>query len=135
MSLLIVTASLALGGCDAWPTVVNNRSAETINYRYHQSSYQEWSQEFHLESGKASRLSREHWVQDILGLELQDGNRNYNYSYNVLAPLRSGCSSWFLARRFKFTPDCYVTYWGNGRLTASFLEPQGLTFQEVRDGG
>jgi hypothetical protein len=121
-------------GCDAWPTVIDNRSHDQIRFQYHERSHTEWSAFFHLEGGEAQRLAREHWVQDLTGLRIEAAGHRYNFGYSALEPLRRAYSSPLLLRRLKFTPDCYVTYTGNGNISASFDQPMGLAFRNFGNG-
>jgi hypothetical protein len=126
-SLVGLTVVLALGGCDAWPTVVNNRTENPIKLQYRAEGHSEWSGTFPVGAGKAQRLAREHWVQGMLGLRIQERGKIYELSFKDLLPVREGCPSDLLARRFKFAADCYVDYLGEGRLHSSYNESQGLT--------
>jgi hypothetical protein len=117
-----------LSACDAWPTVINNRSKQPIWFRYDARGETGWSGTFAVSIGEAQSLSREHWVQDIRGFRVQEGGRQYVFSYRSLKPIRASCSSTDLGRRLKLTPDCYVTYLGQGRIRASYREPEGLRY-------
>ena len=129
----LVTASLMffLAGCDAWPTVIDNRSGQNIKLRYHDSSYEEWSAPLLIRSRKAQRLALEHWVQDMVGLKISEGRFVYSFSYASLAPIRKACSSNWVARRLKITPDCYITYLGKGQVSGSFVRPENLSIEDA----
>jgi hypothetical protein len=126
--LTAVALMACLSACDAWPTVINNQSGQPIRFRYAAQGETGWSATFALPSGEAQSLAREHWVQDIRGFRVLEGARQYDFTYQSLGPVRAGCSSTELGRRLKLTADCYVTYLGQGRIRASYQEPNGLHF-------
>jgi len=130
----MLPALFLLGGCDAWPTVLENGSKRPIDFQYHEISHEDWSAKFSLEAGISQRLALEHWVQDISDIRVYDGASAYNFDHAALTTVRRACESSFLGRVFKFAPDCYVTYHGHGRLSASFNPPSGLTFKKYGDG-
>ncbi len=130
-SLGCLALALALSGCDAWPTVVNNQTEAPIKLRYLVDDESKWSGGFLIAAGKAQRLAREHWVQDIVGVHIEERGKTYALSFRDLTPMRQSCPSNSLARRLKLAPDCYVNYLGDGRLRGSFEEPKGLTFQNL----
>src|SRR5579859_3027499 len=106
--LLFALLPVVLCGCDAWPTVVNNNTSHPVTIRYHQREYDFWSASISIEPNKAMRLAREHWIQDIAGIIIQDGNRTYELSEDALIPLRNACPSIEFTRRLKLAPDCYL---------------------------
>jgi hypothetical protein len=132
-SLTPLIFALALGGCDAWPIVVNNRTEGAIRLQYHAHDFLQWSGTFPISAGNAQRLANGHWIQDMVGLKIEEGGKIYELSYDDLAPVRRGYPSNILARRFKFALDCYVDYLGRGRLRSSFAEPRNLRFEKVSD--
>jgi hypothetical protein len=134
LPVLLGLALLTLSGCDAWPTIMNNRSGRSIVFRYHERSHKEWSASFQLRADRAQRLAQEHWVQDITGLRVIDNGKLYMFDYASLEPIRRACSSMSLARRLKITPDCYVTYAGDGRVSGSFVGPAKLIIDDSRTG-
>ena len=134
LSVVALAIVLLLGGCDAWPTVINNRSSHPILIRYHQQSYIDWSAIYTLKAGEAQGLAREHWIQDIISIQIMDASRNYIFSNSALEPLRHSCESRLIFRRLKFTPDCFLTYKGNGTLSASFDRPKFLVFRNLSHG-
>ncbi|KQN06577.1 hypothetical protein ASE85_19850 [Sphingobium sp. Leaf26] len=127
----IASLMFFLAGCDAWPTVIDNRSGQNIKLRYHDSSYEEWSAPLLIRSDKAQRLALEHWVQDMVGLRINEGRSVYSFSYASLAPIRKACASNLVARRLKITPDCYITYLGKGQLSSSFAKPENLSIEDA----
>jgi hypothetical protein len=129
-SFLLSGILLLLSGCDAWPTILDNRSHHAIHFHYREHSHEEWSAEFGLKKGEAQTLAREHWVQDIVGLQIVEAGRRYSFDYAAMAPLRRACSSFVLSRRLKFTPDCYLTYQGSGRVSASYAKPARIRFHD-----
>jgi hypothetical protein len=123
-----------LAGCDAWPTIIDNGSQQAIRFRYHESGHESWSAEFSLPAGEAQRLAREHWVQDILALRIEEAGHRYDFTYSELEPVRRACSSSLASCLLDLAPDCYVTYHGGGRLSASFQKPENLLFKDLRNG-
>ncbi|MDV3479177.1 hypothetical protein [Sphingobium yanoikuyae] len=130
-AIVAISLTFPLAACDAWPTVIDNRSGQNIKLQYHDSSYEEWSATLSIRSGRAQRLSLEHWVQDMVGLRIEEGRSVYNFSHSSLAPIRKACASNLVARRLKITPDCYITYLGKGQLRGSFIEPENLSIEDA----
>lgn len=130
----LVLFPILLGGCDAWPTVIDNRSGHDIRFRYQASGREDWSAEFDLPAGEARRLAREHWVQNVEGFVIGEGQHRYTVGHAALAPARHSCPSSSLSRRLKFAPDCYLTYHGQGRFTASFTAPPDIAYHQLQPG-
>ena len=126
--------AVVLSGCDAWPTVVNNGTSVPITIRYHQREYDSWSRPISVQPNKATRLAREHWIQDITGIEIKDRDHTYQLTGRTLIPLRNACPSIDLARRLKLAPDCYLFYLGTGHLTASSVAPRDIVFEQLGSG-
>jgi len=133
-SPLLSSVLLVLSGCDAWPTILDNRSPHQIRFHYLEKDQDQWSAQFTLREGEAQALAREDWVQDINGLQIVEDGRRYSFDYAALEPLRHACSSVQLSRRLKLTPDCYLTYKGSGRVSASFAKPADIVFHDFGNG-
>lgn len=125
-----LTVALALGGCDAWPTVVKNRAPVPITLQYRAEGHTEWSGVFPIEPGKSERLAQSHWVQNILALRIEERGKSYDLTFKDLSPVRGACPSSWPARTWGFGPDCYVEYLGGGRLRSSFTEAKESTSAE-----
>ena len=134
MRSLVVLSGLLLAGCDAWPTVMDNRTPAAISVQYLYEGYDHWSARFPVSAGKAMPLSRAHWIQGIRGLRLQEGGQTYFLSDQALRHLESACPSTELARRFSAAGDCYLIYLGKGRLHAMAATPEGLQWEQVGNG-
>ena len=124
-----------LAGCDAWPTVVDNQAPSPITVRYHHSAYDYWSGPISIAPDHAKMLSRAHWVQDIDGLRIAEGERLYSLSTESIRELEKTCDSTEFARRVGVARNCYLIYLGSGRLRLSSEQPEGLQYQFADDGG
>jgi hypothetical protein len=125
----IVIMSLCLTSCiasEAFPTVIDNESGRPIVVRYQYRGKNEWSAAWVIPAGEAQSLARDHWVQGILHLRIEEGGRVFLVSEPQLHGIRQGCSNSFLTRWWKLAPDCYVTYLGGGRLSGSTHPPSGI---------
>lgn len=134
MRSLLLLAGLLLTGCDAWPTVMDNRTPANISVRYLYEGYDHWSARFPVSAGKAMPLARAHWIQGINGLRIVDGSRSYSLSDRALRHLASACPSSELARRFSAAGNCYIIYLGKGRLQVMAAMPEGLQWEQVVNG-
>jgi len=125
----IVFLTLALTGCiasEAFPTIIDNRSKHPITVRYHHEDYPSWSATWTIPSNEAQSFARDHWVQDIVSIQIQDGKKLITLGALGIQTKRSACNNSLLGRRLKLAGDCYVIYSGNGRWTATSQTPSGL---------
>ena len=123
-----------LSGCDAWPTVVDNRANSQLMVRYLQKDYNHWSGSFPISAGKAMPLARAHWIQDIRAIQIKDGVRLYSLSGDAMRSIQDACPSSELERRFSTAGNCYLVYLGKGRLQTMAVVPQGLEYEQVGNG-
>jgi hypothetical protein len=130
-----VVLAVTLFGCDAYPTVVQNRTVRPISITYHQREYDFWSGTIKVGPKNATRLAREHWIQDIIGIRITDADRTYELTGDRLTPLRDACPSMELGRRYNLAHDCYLTYLGDGHLAATPVMPPDLQFEELGNTG
>jgi hypothetical protein len=64
---LSILSLIGLAGCDAWPTPFDNRSSAAVQFQYRHQDYQEWSAPFSVSNGKAVRLARAHYADEVIG--------------------------------------------------------------------
>jgi hypothetical protein len=112
-------------GCDAWPTTIDNRSSATIQYRYLHEDYDYWSAVFELAAGKATRLPRAHYADEIVGFQIREGRRAYSLTPTGIERMHRICSRNFLDR-LTTAGDCWLTYHGNGRIQFSTTPKPGI---------
>lgn len=124
-----------LAGCDAWPTIVTNKTNAPVMVRYLHRDYDHWSAEFPISAGKAMPLGQEHWIQDIRAVAIRDGRRSYAVSGATLQRVQDTCLSTEAARRFLTAGNCYLIYLGDGRLQTMAVEPKGLEVEQIGNGG
>jgi hypothetical protein len=125
----IAILALCLTSCiasEAFPTVIDNRSGHPIVVCYQYKGEDEWSADRDIPAGEAQSLARDHWVQGILHLRIEEAGRVFLVSEPQLSGVRQRCSNSFLTRWWKLAPDCYVSYLGGGRLAASTRPPSGI---------
>lgn len=134
MRRLIMTTAILLAGCDAWPTVADNQTLSPITIRYLHRDYDYWSAPFPIKPGTAIRLARAHWIQDILGIEIRDGKQVYQFRADAMRQLEAACPSSKLSRKLSFAPDCYLVYYGRGRLKLTAKEPEEIKYGQPRNG-
>lgn len=123
-----------LAGCDAWPTVVDNRTRAPVMVRYLHKDYDHWSAPFPIPAGKAMPLARAHWIQDIRAMAIKDGTRSYAVEGAALRKIQDMCPSTEIARRFSTARNCYLIYLGRGRLQTMAVAPEGLEYEQVGNG-
>lgn len=123
-----------LAACDAWPTVVDNRTQSQLTVRYLHRDYDHWSAPFPISAGKAMPLGRAHWIQDIRALRVEDGSASYSVSGDALQRIKDACPSTEIGRRFSTAGTCYLIYLGVGRLQTMAAIPRGLKYEEVGNG-
>ncbi|WP_206379095.1 hypothetical protein [Sphingomonas sanguinis] len=123
-----------LAACDAWPTVVDNRTQSQLAVRYLHRDYDHWSAPFPISAGKAMPLARAHWIQDIRALRIEDAGRSYSVSGDALERIKHACPSSELGRRFSAAGNCYLIYLGDGRLKAMASAPPRLEYEQVKNG-
>ena len=111
---------------EAFPTVIDNQSGHPIVVRYQYQGHDDWSADWDIPAGEAQSLARDHWVQGILQMRIEEPGRVFLVSEPQLRGIRQGCGNSFLTRRWKLALDCYVTYLGGGRLSASTHAPNGI---------
>lgn len=128
---LVFLSGLLLAGCDAWPTVVDNRAPSQIVVQYLHSDYDHWSVSFPVSAGKATSLDRAHWIQNIKGLRIREGVRSYSLSDTALRRHEKACPSSKMARSFSAARDCYLIYFGQGRLQVMATAPQDLRWDKL----
>jgi hypothetical protein len=133
-TFLILGIALFLTACDAWPTVVDNRTQGAITVRYLHKDYNYWSAPFPIKAGFAMPFARAHWVQEIRGLRIKDAGRDYGWSAAGIAHLASACPSTELARRLSAAGNCYLVYLGGGRLKAMADLPTGIQYEQIGSG-
>jgi hypothetical protein len=124
-----VGLALLLTGCvasEAYPTAIDNQSKNAIVVRYLRSGYSDWSASRLLPAAEAQSFAREDWVQDILRIRIQQGTRVFVLGEAQLEAIRARCNSSAVSRRLKLAPDCYIIYFGDGRLTATQEAPPGI---------
>lgn len=123
-----------LAACDAWPTVVDNRTQSQLTVRYLHKDYDHWSAPFPVSAGKAMPLARAHWIQDILALRIEEATRSYSMSGEALQRIKDACPSTELGRSFSAAGNCYLIYLGGGRLQTMAAAPQGIEYEQVPNG-
>ena len=123
-----------LAACDAWPTVVDNRTQSQLAVRYLHRDFDHWSAPFPISAGKAMPLARAHWIQDILALRIEDGSRSYSVSGDALQRIKDACPSTEIGRRFSTAGTCYLIYLGGGRLQTMAATPRGLEWEQAGNG-
>ena len=123
-----------LAACDAWPTVVDNRTQSQLTVRYLHRDYDQWSAPFPVSAGKAMPLARAHWIQDVRALRIDDRSRSYSVSGDALQRINDACPSTEMGRRFSTAGTCYLIYLGVGRLQTMAATPRGLEYEEVGNG-
>ena len=133
-TLLILGTCLSLTACDAWPTVIDNRTQGPISLQYLHQDYDHWSAAFPINKGLAMSLARAHWVQEIRGIRIRDGEREYSWSAAGIGHLASACPSNQLARNMSFAGNCYLIYLGNGQMKAMSEPPTELNYQQLDNG-
>ena len=121
--LIVVLASLALAGCDVWPTVVQNDTRQKISVQYRHKDYDFWSSLIDITPGKATSLARGHWAKDIQGLKFWDDTGVYVMNAKVLNSLHRVCDD---------APTCYITYSANGHVRISRIEPRNIQFMTLK---
>ena len=129
MRVAIAPMALCLTSCiasEAFPTVIDNESGHPIVVRYQYQGHDDWSADWDIPAGEAQSLARGHWVQGILHIRIEEAGRAFLVSESQLGGIRQRCSNSFLTRWWKLAPDCYVTYLGAGRLSASTHLPSGI---------
>ena len=129
MRVPIAITALCLTSCiasEAFPTVIDNQSGHSIVVGYQYQGQDDWSADWDIPAGEAQSLARDHWVQGILHMRIEEAGRVFVVGEPQLRVLRQGCSNSFLTRWWKLAPDCYVTYLGEGRLSASTQPPSGV---------
>ena len=129
MRVPIATMALCLTGCiasEAFPTVIDNEYGHSIVLRYQYVGHDEWSGDWDIPSGDVQSLARDHWVQGILQIRIEEAGRVFLVSAPQLRDIRQTCSNSFLTRRLKLASDCYLTYHGGGRLSASTHAPKDI---------
>ena len=134
MRPLVLLLLPLLAGCDAWPTVVDNQTHSEVSVRYLHKDYDHWSATFPVSAGKAMRLARAHWIQDIDGIRLRDGSRSYFLSGKTLRRLDSACPSNEIARNLSVAGDCYLIYLGQGRIQMTVTAPRALQYEQFGNG-
>lgn len=134
MRLLIFLLLPLLASCDAWPTVVDNRTNSQLSVRYLHRDHDHWSAPFSVSAGKAMALSRGHWIQDIRAVRIRDGAESYSLAGDALLRVQLACTSSDLGRRFSTAGNCYLIYLGEGRFQITAVEPRGLQYEQVENG-
>ena len=127
---VVALLALTIGACvasEAFPTVVDNRSQHPIAVRYHHKDYPSWSAVWTIPPGEAQSFAREHWIQDIIAIQIQDGDRMIALASPEMKTIRNACANSLLTRRLKIAGDCYVVYLGDGRWTATAQMPSGIS--------
>ena len=135
MRRYVLAIGLLLTGCDAWPTVVDNQTAVPITIRYLQRDYDHWPAAFPVKPGIAIRLAGGHWIQDILGFEIKDREHIYRVPNEAIRRLERACPSNQLSRNVSFASDCFLIYHGEGRISVTAKEPNGIQFEQFGSGG
>jgi hypothetical protein len=105
---------------------VDNRSKDPIVVRYHHEGYEEWSAPWKIPAGEAQSFAREHWVQEILEIRIQDGSRVVTLGAPEMESIQNSCSNSFVTRRLKLASDCFIVYSGNGRWSATSNSPSDI---------
>jgi hypothetical protein len=123
-----------LAACDAWSTVVDNRTQSQLTVRYLHRDYDHWSAPFPVQAGKAMPLARDHWIQDIRALRIQDATKSYSLNGDGLQRIKDACPSSELGRRFSTAGNCYLIYLGGGQLQTMAAAPFGLEYEQVGNG-
>lgn len=123
-----------LSGCDAWPTVVDNRTDAQLMVRYLQKDYDHWSSSFAICAGKAMPLARDHWIRDIRAIQIRDGARLYSLSGDGMRLIQDACPSTEMERHLSTAGNCYLIYLGKGRLQTLAVVPQGVEYEQVGNG-
>lgn len=108
-----------LTACDAWPTTIDNRGRDTIQFAWHHRDYDQWSAPLELAAGRAIPLAVDHYAEDFTGVRIAEGGHSYALTPDAIERLHQFCSRSAIERRFKLGGDCWLTYHGNGRVTVS----------------
>ncbi|MBB4149275.1 hypothetical protein ACFSUK_14210 [Sphingobium scionense] len=124
----------ALSGCDAWPTVVGNRAESNVTVQYLHQDYDQWSAPFTVKSGFSMPLALAHWIPEIRGIRIKDGQRTYSWSATTMHRLAAACPGSDLPGRAYFVGDCYLIYLGHGRIKAVAERPGDLLPEQMSSG-
>lgn len=108
-----------LGG-DRWPLTVDNRAHIAIRFTYLHKDYDHWSAPIDIGSGTATRLALFHFLKDVKGITISEGAKSYSLSSSSLEKFRRICPG---------ETDCYITYWGGGRVQVSLEPTTGLQYE------
>lgn len=122
---------MLLSACDAWPTTVDNRSANTIQFRWHHRDYADWSAPLDLTSGKAMLLARSHYAEDFTGVRIKEGRVIYALTRESIERLHRICSRGAIERRMNLGGDCWLTYHGKGWVSVSRRAPPDITYETI----
>lgn len=134
MRSFAISTLLLLAGCDAWPTVIDNRTDKQIVIQWFHRDYDHWSAPFPIRAGLATRLARAHWIQDIVGIRIKDNRRVYSLSNADLRRLDKACESSELSRRYGTASDCYLIYLGTGRVRLTAQAPPNIAYEQLGNG-
>jgi hypothetical protein len=126
----LLLAVVLVSGCDAWPTTVDNRSAQVIQFQWHHRDYDKWSAPVDLPSGKATRLALNQYAEDFTGVRISDNGRTYPLTPAAIARLHKFCSRSAIERSFNVGGDCWLTYHGNGWVSVSRHAEPDINYEE-----
>jgi hypothetical protein len=76
-------------------------------------------------AGKATRLPRAHYADEIIGFRIREGRRAYSLTAAGIERMHRICSRNFLDR-LTTAGDCWLTYDGNGKILFSTTPKPGI---------
>jgi hypothetical protein len=92
---------------------------------YLHKDYAFWSSRFPVIAGKALNLSRGHYFHDVKTFEIRDGQKTYEPSIAELGRFHAICDG---------RANCYLTYYGSGRLQVSSEPTDNISYEMTRSG-
>jgi hypothetical protein len=113
---MLILAGSVLAGCDAWPTNVVDHAGAPIQFRWHHKDYPEWSAWVPVPPGKSVILARAHYVEDFVGMEVDEAGHRYAVSPQEMGEFRRTCSR-SLLDHITTLGDCEIVYDGSGRFS------------------
>ena len=131
MSRWVLLLCVLLSACDAWPTTIDNRGRNTIQFAWHHRDYDQWSAPFELAAGKAMSLALNHYAEDLVGVRIGEGTHTYALTPEAIARLHTYCSRGPMERAFNVGGDCWLTYHGNGRVTVSRQAASDASYEQT----
>ena len=131
MGRWVLPLCVVLSACDAWPTTVDNRGRNTIEFAWHHRDYAQWSTPVDLAAGKAIPLALDHYAEDFVGIRIGDGSHTYALTPEAIVQLHKLCSRNAMERSFNLGGDCWLTYHGNGWITVSRHAAADISYEQL----